>query len=337
MNIKRWVALGIAALLVGVSILVNSVSAALSTDWTSWLEDYESTMLETMGSTVIESGDVSERIVVLRVDGVIQDTGAASSLFATEGYNHSFFLQQLEEAKNDPTVKGIVLAVDSPGGGVVESAEIYKDLMKIKDETEKPIYVSMGGMAASGGYYIAAPADKIFVMKETMTGSIGVILQSVNYGDLAEKYGVEFVTIKTGPYKDILSPSREMLPEEEEMLQDMINDSYEEFVRIIAEGRGMTEEEVRKVADGRIINGRQAIEANLADDYGFEEDVIAAMKEDLDIPGAEVFEYSQEQSLSSLFGVKVQSFLGLDLETQVISKLITDNQAPRMMYLYGEQ
>ncbi len=337
MNIKRWVALGIATLLVGVSIIVNSVSAALSTDWTSWLEDYEFTMLETMGSTVIESGDVSERIVVLRVEGVIQDTGAASSLFATEGYNHSFFLKQLEEAKNDPTVKGIVLAVDSPGGGVVESAEIYKDLMKIKDETDKPIYVSMGGMAASGGYYIAAPADKIFVMKETMTGSIGVILQSVNYGDLAEKYGVEFVTIKTGPYKDILSPSRDMLPEEEEMLQDMINDSYEEFVRIIAEGRGMSEEEVRKVADGRILNGRQAIEANLADDYGFEEDVIAAMKEDLDMPGAEVFEYSQEQSLSSLFGVKAQSFLGLDIETQVISKLITDNQAPRMMYLYGEQ
>lgn len=337
MNIKRWVALGIATLLVAVSIIVNSVSAALSTDWTSWLEDYESTMLETMGSTVIESGDVSERIVVLRVEGVIQDTGAASSLFATEGYNHSFFLKQLEKAKNDPTVKGIVLAVDSPGGGVVESAEIYKDLMKIKDETDKPIYVSMGGMAASGGYYIAAPADKIFVMKETMTGSIGVILQSVNYGDLAEKYGVEFVTIKTGPYKDILSPSRDMLPEEEEMLQDMINDSYEEFVRIIAEGRGMSEEEVRKVADGRILNGRQAIEANLADDYGFEEDVIAAMKEDLDIPGAEVFEYSQEQSLSSLFGVKAQSFLGLDIETQVISKLITDNQAPRMMYLYGEQ
>lgn len=99
----------------------------------------------------------------------------------------------------------------------------------------------------------------------------------------------------------------------------------------------MSEEEVRKVADGRILNGRQAIEANLADDYGFEEDVIAAMKEDLDIPGAEVFEYSQEQSLSSLFGVKAQSFLGLDIETQVISKLITDNQAPRMMYLYGEQ
>ena len=337
MNVKRWVALGIAALLVGVSVLVNAASAAFSTDWTAWLEDYESAMTENLGATVIEEGDTTDRIAVLRVDGVIQDTGAATSLFATEGYNHSFFLKQLEEAKDDPTVKGIVLAVDSPGGGVVESAEIYKDLMKIKEETEKPIYVSMGGMAASGGYYIAAPADKIFVMRETMTGSIGVILQSVNYGELAERYGVEFVTIKTGPYKDILSPSRDMLPEEEAMLQEMINDSYEEFVRIIAEGRGMTEAEVREVADGRIINGRQAIEANLADDYGFEEDVIAALKTDLNIPNAEVFEYSTSQSLSSLFGVKAASFLGFDMETHVISKLISDNQAPRMMYLYGEQ
>lgn len=336
MNTKRWVALGIAATLVTVSILVNAVSAAFSTDWTGWIEEYENSMTETLGYSIIEEGSATERIAVLRVDGVIQDTGAASSFFVTEGYNHSFFLKQLEEAKNDSSVKGIVLAVDSPGGGVVESAEIYKDIMKIKEETDKPIYVSMGAMAASGGYYIAAPADKIFVMRETMTGSIGVILQSVNYGGLAEKYGVEFVTIKTGPYKDILSPSRDMLPEEEAMLQEMINDSYEEFVRIIADGRGMTEAEVKKVADGRILNGRQAIEANLADDYGFEEDVIAALKTDLDLPDAEVFEYSTTESFASLFAVKASSFMGVDLETKLISKLITDNQAPRMMYLYGE-
>lgn len=336
MNTKRWVALGIATALVTVSILVNAVSAAFSTDWTGWIEEYENSMTETLGYSIIEEGSATERIAVLRVDGVIQDTGAASSFFATEGYNHSFFLKQLEEAKNDSSVKGIVLAVDSPGGGVVESAEIYKDIMKIKEETDKPIYVSMGAMAASGGYYIAAPADKIFVMRETMTGSIGVILQSVNYGGLAEKYGVEFVTIKTGPYKDILSPSRDMLPEEEAMLQEMINDSYEEFVRIIADGRGMTEAEVKKVADGRILNGRQAIEANLADDYGFEEDVIAALKTDLDLPDAEVFEYSTTESFASLFAVKASSFMGVDLETKLISKLITDNQAPRMMYLYGE-
>ena len=125
----------------------------------------------------------------------------------------------------------------------------------------------MGGMAASGGYYVSAPADKIFVNRETITGSIGVIMESVNYAKLAEKYGIDFNTIKTGPYKDIMSGSREMKDEERVMLQEMINDSYERFVDIIEEGRGMTEAEVKKVADGRIMNGRQAIEAGLADEY----------------------------------------------------------------------
>ena len=165
--------------------------------------------------------------------------------------------------KEDDTIKAVVLQVNSPGGGVVESAQIYDKIKEVQEEIGIPFYVSMGSMAASGGYYISAPADKIFVNKETMTGSIGVIMESVNYGKLAEKYGVDFVTIKTGPYKDIMSPTRDMTEDERAMLQDMINESYESFVDIIEEGRGMTEAEVKKVADGRIMNGRQAIEAGL--------------------------------------------------------------------------
>ncbi len=138
-------------------------------------------------------------------------------------------------------MKGVVLEVNTPGGGVVESADIYDALRTIQMEKEIPIYVSMGGMAASGGYYVSAPADKIFVNPETITGSIGVIMESVNYAKLAEKYGIDFNTIKTGPYKDIMSGSREMKDEERAMLQEMINDSYERFVDIIEEGRDMTE------------------------------------------------------------------------------------------------
>ena len=180
-------------------------------------------------------------------------------------------------------MKGVVLKVNTPGGGVVESADIYDRFEWIQEEREIPIYVSMGGMAASGGYYVSAPAEKIFVNRETITGSIGVIMESVNYAKLAEKYGIDFNTIKTGPYKDIMSGSREMTQEERAMLQEMINDSYERFVEIIAEGRDMTEAEVKKVADGRIMNGKQAIEAGLADDYGKTGDVIAAIKEDYDL------------------------------------------------------
>ena len=207
----------------------------------------------------------------------------------------------------------------------------------IQVEREIPLYVSMGGMAASGGYYVSAPAEKIFVNHETITGSIGVIMESVNYAKLAEKYGIDFNTIKTGPYKDIMSGSREMKDEERVMLQEMINDSYERFVDIIEEGRGMTEAEVKKVADGRIMNGRQAIEAGLADEYGKASDVIAAMKEDYNLQDATVFEYTSLDSWTSMLGVKAGNMFGSTIESELIGKLLNDYNAPRMMYLYGEK
>jgi protease-4 len=218
----------------------------------------------------------------------------------------------------------------------VESAEIYDKIVEIQTETDKPIYVSMGATAASGGYYISAPADKIFVNEETTTGSIGVIMQLMNYDGLAEKYGVEFVTIKSGPYKDIGSPTRDMTEEEQALLQNMLNQSYETFVDVIEEGRGMTEAEVKAVADGRIMNGRQAVEANLADDFGFEEDVLAALQKDFDLEEAEVFEYGASEGIGSLLSMKVQSLFSPDMESKMIAKLLTDYSAPRMMYLYGE-
>ena len=146
----------------------------------------------------IEEGAGKEKIAVLSLDGVIQDMGGVST-FLSDGYNHQFFMNQLAEIHEDPTVKGVVLKVNTPGGGVVESADIYDAIREIQTDREIPVYVSMGGMAASGGYYVAAPADKIFVNRETITGSIGVIMESVNYAKLAEQYGIEFNTIKTGP------------------------------------------------------------------------------------------------------------------------------------------
>jgi protease-4 len=337
MNKKRWFAILGASILLVISIFVNTISTMFSTDWTSLMDEFASISNSDFYETVLEDGDMDNRVAVLTVDGTIQDTGSASSIFGTESYNHQFFLQQLDQVKQDDTVKAIVLQVNSPGGGVVESAQIYKKIKEIQDDTSKPIYVSMGSMAASGGYYISAPADKIFVNKETITGSIGVIMHSINYGKLAEKYGVEFVTIKSGPYKDIMSPTREMTEEERNMLQVMLNESYEDFVDIVAQGRHMKVAEVKKVADGRIMSGRQAVAAGLADDVGYLEDVIQAIKKDHKLEDAEVIEYGYSQSLSSLFALKAQSFLGLDMESKLIGKLIADNSAPRMMYLYGDR
>lgn len=337
MNAKRWIALGAAALLFGLSIVVNIASFVFSDSWTSGFEEMLSLPESGYTETVLEVGDMSERIAVLTVDGVIQDTGGASSFFGEAGYNHQFFMDQLEMIKEDKSIKAVVLQVNSPGGGVVESAQIYDKIKEVQDEVGVPFYVSMGSMAASGGYYISAPADKIFVNKETLTGSIGVIMESINYGKLAEKYGVDFVTIKTGPYKDIMSPTREMTKDERAMLQEMINESYESFVDIIEEGRGMTEAEVKAVADGRIMNGRQAIDAGLADEYGYLEDVIAAVRKDFKLEDAEVIEYGYTQDFASLFSMKTQSLFGGDVETQLIGRLLSDYNAPRMMYLYGEK
>ncbi|EPD54144.1 signal peptide peptidase SppA [Paenisporosarcina sp. FSL H8-0542] len=337
MNAKRWIALGAAALLLGLSTIINMAFFAFSNDWTSNFENMLALPESEYSESVLEVGDTSKRIAVLTVDGVIQDTGEATSLFGTAGYDHQFFMDQLEMIKEDDTIKAVVLQVNSPGGGVVESAQIYDKIKEVQEEVGIPFYVSMGSMAASGGYYISAPADKIFLNKETLTGSIGVIMESVNYGKLAEKYGVDFVTIKTGPYKDIMSPTRDMTEDERAMLQDMINESYESFVDIIEEGRGMTEAEVKKVADGRIMNGRQAIEAGLADEYGYLEDVIEAVRKDFDLEDAEVIQYEYPQGFSSLFSMKAQSLLGGDAESQLIGRLLSDYNAPRMMYLYGEK
>lgn len=336
MTIKRWIAVLIASALLLVSIGINSLSFLFTRDFSALIDELASTSMTNYKEEIIEEGSTNEKIAVLSVDGVIQDTGGVSSFLAT-GYNHQFFMNQLNDVLEDPTVKGVVLKVNSPGGGVVESAEIYDGIRAIQEEKEIPIYVSMGGMAASGGYYISAPAEKIFVNQETITGSIGVIMESIDYSKLAEKYGIDFNTIKTGPYKDIMSGSREMTDEERAMLQEMIGDSYDRFVDIIADGRGMSDAEVRKVADGRIMNGRQAIEANLADGYGKASDVIIALKEDYELEDASVFEYSMTDSFTSLLGIKAKSLFSSNFETELISKLMSEYSSPRMMYLYGNK
>lgn len=337
MTMKRWIAIIVAAALIFVSVGINSLSYIFTRDFNGFFEDMVATSSSGYEEAIIEEGTGKDKIAVLSLNGVIQDLGETSSLFQSAGYNHQYFMNQLSAILEDTNVKGVVLEVNSPGGGVVESADIYDALRMIQVEREIPLYISMGGMAASGGYYVSAPADKIFVNPETITGSIGVIMESVNYAKLAEKYGIDFNTIKTGPYKDIMSGSREMKDDERAMLQEMINDSYERFVDIIVEGRGMTEAEVKKVADGRVMNGRQAIEAGLADEYGKAADVIAAMKEDYKLQDATVFEYTTLDSWTSILGVKAGNMFGSNIESELIGKLLNDYNAPRMMYLYGEK
>jgi protease-4 len=245
-------------------------------------------------------------------------------------------MEQLDYVKESDDVKAIILQVNSPGGGVVESAQIHDKIKEIQKETKKPIYVSMGSMAASGGYYVSAPADKIFASPETLTGSLGVIMQGVNYAGLAEKYGVEFTTIKSGPYKDIMSPSRPMTEDEREILQSMIDNSYEGFVKVISEGRDMSVERVKEIADGRIYDGRQAKQLNLIDGFGYLEDVIKNVRKDEKLSDATVVRYTESMGFGSFFSLGAQKIMGKDAEMAGIMKVLSQPNSPRLMYLYAE-
>nr|WGD88230.1 signal peptide peptidase SppA [Bacillus subtilis] len=335
MNAKRWIALVIALGIFGVSIIV-SISMSFFESVKGAQMDLTSLTDESQEKT-LENGSLSSKIAVLEVSGTIQDNGDSSSLLGADGYNHRTFLKNLERAKDDKTVKGIVLKVNSPGGGVYESAEIHKKLEEIKKETKKPIYVSMGSMARSGGYYISTAADKIFATPETLTGSLGVIMESVNYSKLADKLGISFETIKSGAHKDIMSPSREMTKEEKNIMQSMVDNSYEGFVDVISKGRGMPKAEVKKIADGRVYDGRQANKLNLVDELGFYDDTITAMKKDhKDLKNASVISYEESFGLGSLFSMGANKMFKSEIDFLNMREILSQSGSPRMMYLYAK-
>jgi protease-4 len=310
----------------------------MTTDMESVFEGFLNENNEAFAENIIKEGNENQKIAVLDVDGTIQDTGEASSLLSAGGYNHKSFMEKLNYIKEDNSVKGLIIKVNSPGGGVVESAEIHDKIVEIEKEAKKPVYISMGSMAASGGYYISAPADKIFASPETLTGSLGVIMHGYNYKGLAEKYGVDFVTIKSGPYKDIMSPTRDMTKEERDILQKMINNSYEGFVKVIADGRGMSEEDVKKIADGRIYDGRQAKDLNLIDDFGYFDDVVDQMKKDYKLKNSQVVSYTDSTGIASILGMSANKLklMGEDKELVNVLKLASNTNSPRLMYLYAE-
>lgn len=335
MNPKRWIALVIAVGIFGVSLIMSLILTVFE----SFSDDSKMQFGLTDGQeeTVLENGSGSNKIAVLEVDGTIQDNGDGSSLLGSDGYNHRSFLKMLERAKDDSAVKGIILRVNSPGGGVYESAEIHKKLEEIKKDAKKPIYVSMGSMAASGGYYISTAADKIYAAPDTLTGSLGVIMEGLNYSKLAEKLGLKTETIKSGEYKDIMSPTRDMTKKEREIMQSMVNDSYEGFVGVISEGRNLSKADVKKIADGRVYDGRQAKKLHLVDELGYYEDTVKAMKKDhKDLAKASVVSYKESTGLSSLLSMSANKIFKSEAAFLNIKEAVSQSGAPRLMYLYAK-
>jgi protease IV len=213
---------------------------------------------------------MSDRVAVIDLFGVIS-YGVQGEYYETMVDD---FIGKLAQAREDDSVKAIVIRIDSPGGEVTASDVIYHQISKT--DAIKPVVIFMESVAASGGYYSAVGGRYIMANELTITGSIGVILQTINVEGLAAKIGVSNPTFKSGKMKDVLSPTRAMTEEERKFIQDMINETYGKFVGIVAQERGLDEAELRAgVADGRIVSGKAAVTAGLIDQTGYYEDALA--------------------------------------------------------------
>lgn len=276
----------------------------------------------------LEDNDAKEKIAVIRVEGII-----ASDM--DSGYDLVELIQeQLRRADDDHKVQAVVLKVNSPGGEVLASDEIYRLIADFQKDTGKPVVCSMGSLAASGGYYVSAPCRWIIANELTITGSIGVIMHGFNYRGLMDKVGLRREVYKSGKFKDMLSPDRsdaEIPPEERKMVQDLIDETYGKFKSIVAEGRAAAHKLNKKeghalaadwenYADGRVVSGKEALRLGLVDQLG---NFDTAVDKALDLAGldtANLIEYEPKHDLAEflrMFGKTDARALKLDLGVEL--------------------
>ncbi|MCD5390407.1 signal peptide peptidase SppA [candidate division NPL-UPA2 bacterium] len=224
-----------------------------------------------------------EAIGIVRIHGVIS-TQRPAGLFGLRERGADYYVQRIRRLSENPRVKAIVLRVNSPGGSVGACQEIYDEILRAR-ENGKKVIVSMGDLAASGGYYISAGADYILANPGTITGGIGVAIGNINFHELMDRWGVKMDIIKSGKYKDTLSSWREMTEEEREHLQKLVDRVHLQFINAVAEGREMDLAEVKAIADGRVFTGEEALELGLVDRLGGFQSAIEVAAEKAGIKG----------------------------------------------------
>ncbi len=323
MNKKQRGGLIIAAVLfiaVGVSsVLTNTFSERMLAD----------SMEQILTDSVGFDPPSDDYIAVVRVEGTIQEQTAAGMFDVPVGYQHITTLDYIDNLMGDGNNRGILLYVDSPGGTVYESEELYLKLKEYKEQTGRPVWDYMAHYAASGGYLISMAADKIYANPNTTTGSIGVIMSGFDMTGLYEKLGIRYVSITSGDFKD----SSKMTDEQIAVYQEQVDEYYNKFVGIVAEGRGMAEEDVKTLADGRVYTANQALENGLVDEISLYEDMTAAMSSEL---GAyEFYEPESEISFFSSLFAKVESVIPKS-EAQILTETAADMESGVPMY-YAEQ
>ena len=222
---------------------------------------------------------IPDRVAVINIEGtIVCGADSKENLFQqANGITSGTIMKQIREAAADDSVKAVVLRIDSGGGSATAAEEVGRELLRFKEQTKKPIVATMGNTGASAAYWIAACAsDKIYANATTLTGSIGVYMPYMNTEELFKKIGITSDKIKSGPYKDILTNDRPMTPEEKEILQNIVDEIYDQFVYTVSAGRRMETSKVRAIADGRIYTGRQAKNIGLVDELGDYYDALAA-------------------------------------------------------------
>jgi len=240
-----------------------------------------------------------DRVGVVPIKGIIMESKSVVELINKYG--------------EDERVKAIVVRIDSPGGGVSASQEIFDALSTVKKK--KKVVASMGSVAASGGYYIACAADRIVANPGTLTGSIGALMPFANVEELLKKVGLKSAVIKSGKYKDIGAPTREMTPEERALLQGVVDDIYDQFLGTVSASRNISVEELRPVADGRIFTGRQALKMGLVDELGDMERSVGVAANLAGIKGKPEVVYPKEKSVS------VWRFIADEMASSILNRL----------------
>lgn len=328
MNKKQLAGLIIAAvafvIVSGSSILMNAMTESMSP---------QTKVLDTLLGGTSVSVPLSPYVGIVTVSGTIQ-SGASDSLLETVSYDHTFTLDLIDTYEASTSNKGILLYVDSPGGSVYASDELYLRLQEYSENTGRPVWTYMGSMAASGGYYIAMASDEVVANRNTWTGSIGVVMSFLNYKELADELGVKMVYFTSGRNKSMGAATEELTPEQQQIFQSMIDEPYEQFVEIVAEGRGLDIATVKPLADGRIYTAKQALDANLIDAVEPYEDTLNRMEAAI---GEYVEFYEPERStitLSSLFS-SINDIKRTDAERMM--DLFGGMESGVPMYVYNGQ
>lgn len=280
-------------------------------------------------STKEQDTPMEDYIAVIPITGTIEEQRPASIFENAQGYQHQTIMDFVDQLMADSYNKGILLYLDTPGGAVYESDELYLKLEQYKEVTGRQIWSYMSHVAASGGYYISMSSDKIYANRNAITGSIGVIISGVDMSGLYEKLGIRYYSATSGDYKD----SSKMNDDQMQILQGMVDETYEQFVGVVSKGRNMSAEDVKKLADGRIYSASQAKEKNLIDDIASYEAVTSMMSQEL---GTDMFYdmQSQQPAFSTIFS-NIEKIIPRS-EAQVLDEIKNEQKNGRLMY-YAEQ